>query len=72
MGAGASSVASPSPTPEASPQASPASEESANSRGAQEGGKGKREERAPVRTARKPARGNPVVRTLKKIFKNPF
>jgi serine/threonine-protein kinase len=71
LSAGASVTASPSPSPEASPQASPTGEESANSRGAQ-GGKGKREERAPVRTTRKPARSNAVVRTLKKIFKNPF
>jgi serine/threonine-protein kinase len=71
MSAGASVAASPSPTPEATPQASPSGEESANERGAQNG-KGKHDERAPVRTARKPARGNAVVRTLKKIFKNPF
>jgi serine/threonine protein kinase len=70
----ASAAASPSPVAESSPQPSPTAGDGAtDSRGARsEGG---REERRPARAARgarRPARGNPVMRTLRKIFKNPF
>jgi serine/threonine protein kinase len=63
--------ASPSPAKAASPQPSPTAEEAAGERGAA-AGKNRQAEKGATRAGRKPAKGNRVVRTLKKIFKNPF
>jgi serine/threonine protein kinase len=65
----ASAAVTPSPSPSASPQTSPSP---ANAAG--EGGtaKGKRGAKPTASPQKRPAKGNRVVRTLKKIFKNPF
>jgi serine/threonine protein kinase len=69
----ANAAVSPAPSPAATPQPSPSVEEAANSRAVQGGREERRQEqRAQGRNVRKPAKGNRVVRTLKKIFRNPF
>jgi serine/threonine protein kinase len=62
---------SPSPADAASPQPSPTAEEAAGERGAA-AGKNRQAEKGASRAGKRPAKGNRVVRTLKKIFKNPF
>jgi serine/threonine protein kinase len=69
--AAASPSASPSASTDASPQASPTLEEATGERGAA-GGKNRQPVKGTARVEKKPAKGNRVVRTLKKIFKNPF
>jgi hypothetical protein len=70
-GGDANASASPSPAAPASPQPSPTAEEAAGERGAA-AGKNRQAEKGATRAVKKPAKGNRVVRTLKKIFKNPF
>jgi serine/threonine-protein kinase len=73
----ATTAVEPSSSTETKPQPSPTSTESSDNNSVK-GGKDehgreeKRPARAEVRNARRPARGNAVVRTLKKIFRNPF
>ncbi|MDT7542996.1 MAG: eukaryotic-like serine/threonine-protein kinase [Acidobacteriota bacterium] len=74
---GATTSAAPSPSTEAKPQPSPINTEASDSNSAksgkdERGREEKRPTRAEVRSAKRPAKGNAVVRTLKKIFKNPF
>ncbi|HVG29806.1 MAG TPA: serine/threonine-protein kinase [Pyrinomonadaceae bacterium] len=64
---GASAAATPSPSPVASPQPSPSPAGTAGENAA-----AKNRRAAKPATQKKPAKGNRVVRTLKKIFKNPF
>jgi serine/threonine protein kinase len=67
--ADASAAVSPSPSPFASPQPSPSP---VNAAGESATAKGKRGAKPTTAAQKRPAKGNRVVRTLKKIFKNPF
>jgi serine/threonine protein kinase len=70
--AGESASVTPTPSPVASPQPSPSSSPG-NAAGESGAAKGKRGAKPTTSAAqKKPAKGNRVVRTLKKIFKNPF
>ncbi|MFL6231417.1 MAG: protein kinase domain-containing protein [Pyrinomonadaceae bacterium] len=69
--ADANAASSPSPNASASPAPSPTAEASAGEHG-EVGGKARQPEKGANHASRKPAKGNRVVRTLKKIFKNPF
>jgi serine/threonine protein kinase len=64
-------AASPSTTPGASPQPSPVVGEATGER-ENTGGKNRQAGKTATHVEKKPAKGNRVVRTLKKIFKNPF
>lgn len=71
----ASEAATPTPSPATSPSPEPTVEESAAKR--EQTGRGRRAgdaggRRQQQQQQRRTSRGNPVVRTLKKIFKNPF
>jgi hypothetical protein len=65
----ASAAVTPSPSPVASPQPSPSPGGGA---GESVAAKGKRGAKPTATPQKKAAKGNRVVRTLKKIFKNPF
>ena len=65
----AGATASPSPSPAASPSPSPSPENAAGDSAAAKNKRGAKPTAAPQK---KPAKGNRVVRALKKVFKNPF
>jgi serine/threonine-protein kinase len=72
----ATASVTPSPATAATPQPSPGSAEASDNGGAKGKGERGREEKRPARAesrnAKRPTKGNSVMRTLKKIFKNPF